>query len=135
MRILVVDGQGGKIGRAVIEAVIKQFPSFEITAVGTNSIATSTMLKGGAIRAATGENALKVACRSAQVIIGPIGIVIADALFGEVTPDMAVAVGQSDAKRILIPINKCDNMVAGVRELTLSAALEDVISRLASLNQ
>ena len=130
MKVLVVDGQGGKIGRVVIETVLKNFPDVEITAVGTNSIATSTMIKGGAAHAATGENALKVACRKADVIIGPIGIVIADALLGEISPEMAVAVGQSNAKRILIPINKCDNMVAGVCELTLSAVLDDVVDKL-----
>ena len=98
MKILVIDAQGGGIGKQVVAAVKKQLPELTITAVGTNSIATAAMLKAGADHAATGENAVVVGCKKANVIIGPIGIVIADAMFGEVTPAMATAVGQSSAK-------------------------------------
>ena len=105
MNILVIDAQGGGIGRQVVSAIRKTFPQQHIVAVGTNSAATSAMLKAGADDAATGENAVVVCCRTADVIIGPVGIVIADALLGEITPRMAVAVGQSRAKRILIPVN------------------------------
>lgn len=97
MKILVIDAQGGGIGKQVVAAVKKQLPELTITAVGTNSIATAAMLKAGADHAATGENAVVVGCKKANVIIGPIGIVIADAMFGEVTPAMATAVGQSSA--------------------------------------
>lgn len=110
MNILVIDGQGGRLGKQVIETVRKNFPESRITAVGTNAMATAAMLKGGADEGATGENPVIVACRRADYIIGPIGIVIADALLGEVTPKMAAAVGQSDAVRILIPMNRCDNL-------------------------
>lgn len=98
MKILVIDAQGGGIGKQVVAAVKKQLPELTITAVGTNSIATAAMLKAGADHAATGENAVVVGCKKANVIIGPIGIVIADAMFGEVTPAMATAVGQSSGK-------------------------------------
>ena len=100
MKILVIDAQGGGIGKQVVAAVKKQLPELTITAVGTNSIATAAMLKAGADHAATGENAVVVGCKKANVIIGPIGIVIADAMFGEVTPAMATAVGQSSAKSV-----------------------------------
>lgn len=88
------------------------------------------MLKSGAKRAATGENPVIVACRKADVIIGPIGIVIADSLLGEITVKMANAVSQSNAVRILIPINKCENLVAGVKNLSVSALIEDTVEKL-----
>ncbi|NLX63292.1 MAG: DUF3842 family protein [Clostridiaceae bacterium] len=129
-KILVIDGQGGKLGRQLIEAIKARIKNIEITAIGTNGIATATMLKGGADYAATGENPVIVACRNADIIIGPIGIVIADSLMGEVTPKMATAVGQSNALRILIPVNKCDNIVAGVPDLSMSALISDTINKL-----
>ena len=113
MKILIVDGQGGGIGRQLVEA-LKREGERDITCVGTNAIATSAMLRAGAARAATGENAVAVACREAEVIAGPVGIVIADALLGEVTPRMAAAVGQSLARKVLIPVNQCGNFVVGV---------------------
>ena len=102
MRVLVIDGQGGGLGRQLVAAISAACPDAELTAVGTNSLAASAMLKAGAARAATGENAVLVNARRADVIVGPLGIVIADALLGEITPAMAAAVGQADAKRILI---------------------------------
>lgn len=114
MEILVIDGQGGGLGRQLVAAVKKTVPQAVVTAIGTNSAATSAMLKAGADRAATGENAVVVGCRRADVILGPIGIVMADALLGEITPAMAQAVAQSDARRILIPSNRCDTLVVGV---------------------
>ena len=114
MNILVIDAQGGGIGRQLVAELLRRMPSAEITAVGTNSLATSAMLKAGTVRAATGENAVVVNCRIADVIVGPIGIVMADALLGEITPAMAQAVAQSDARRILIPANRCDTLVVGV---------------------
>ena len=112
MRVLIIDAQGGGIGRQLVGAVRRQLPDAVVTAVGANTAATSAMMKTGAHHAATGENAVVVACRQADVILGPIGIVIADSLWGEITPKMAAAVGQSQAKRILIPFNHCDNIIA-----------------------
>jgi len=133
MNILVIDGQGGQLGGQIIKSLKENFSDVDITAVGTNATATAAMLKAGATRAATGENPVVVACRKAEVIIGPIGIVIADAMFGEVTPQMAVAVGQADATRILLPVNKCDNLIAGVPDLSMNTLIEDVVSRVKKL--
>ena len=133
MNILVIDGQGGQLGAQIIKEIISHFSAVNITAVGTNATATASMIKAGAKQAATGENPVVVACRKADVIIGPIGIVIADAMHGEITPAMAVAVGQADAIRILIPVNKCDNMIAGVNDVTMTMTIEDVIKKLERL--
>ena len=127
MNILVIDGQGGQLGGQLIKSLKGNFQSIKIMAVGTNATATATMLKAGADQAATGENPVIVACRKADIIIGPIGIVIADSLFGEITPQMAIAVGKADATRILLPVNKCTNLVAGIPALSTAAILEDVI--------
>ena len=128
-RILVIDGQGGQLGSQIIKELLVKFSDIQITAVGTNAVATAAMLKAGAGSAATGENPVIVACRKADLIIGPIGIVIADSLLGEVTPAMAVAVGQADATRILIPKNKCENIVAGVSSLSTTVLIQDAISK------
>ena len=133
MNILVIDGQGGQLGSQLIKGILGSMKDVKIMAVGTNAIATAAMLKAGAHQASTGENPVVVACRKADVIVGPIGIVIADAMFGEVTPTMALAVGQADAVRILLPVNKCDNMVAGVPDLSMSTLIEDVIVKLNGL--
>ena len=130
MRFLVIDGQGGRLGKSLIEEIRKEFPGEEIMAVGTNATAASTMLKAGADEAATGENPVVVACRRADVIIGPIGIVIADSLLGEVTPKMAIAVAQSGAVRILIPMNRRDNLVAGVGSLSIAELAADAVRKL-----
>ena len=130
MNILIIDGQGGQLGAQLIKAILSNFSNITITAVGTNATATASMVKAGAKQAATGENPAIVACRKADIIIGPIGIVIADSLYGEITPKMAVAVGQADATRILIPMNKCENIVEGVPDLTLSSLIDSVVKRL-----
>ena len=130
MNILVMDAQGGGIGKQVVTAVRTRFPDVTITAVGTNAAATTAMLRAGADEGATGENAAVVCCRRADVIIGPVGIVIADALLGEVTPRMAVAVGQSAAKRILIPVNHCANFIAGVADMSVGRLVDPVVAEL-----
>ena len=130
MRILIIDGQGGRIGRGVAEAVLKELPGVEVDVIGTNAIATANMLKSGVTNAATGENPVVVMAPKADVIIGPVGIAVADSMMGEVTPAMAVAVGQSSAKKILIPMNRCDIMIAGVGEMPLSEMIRRVIAML-----
>lgn len=130
--ILVIDGQGGQLGSQIIKALLSRYPQARITAVGTNAVAAAAMRKAGADKAAAGENPVIVACRKADIIIGPIGIVIADSLLGEVTPAMAVAAGQADAVRVLIPMNKCENMVAGVNNLTTSVLIQDAIDKVSS---
>ena len=127
--ILVIDGQGGQLGSQVVKELLSRYPGIQITAVGTNAVATAAMKKAGAFQAATGENPVVLCCRKADIIIGPIGIVIADSLLGEVTPAMAVAVGQADAVRILLPMNRCENLVAGVSRLTTSELIRDAVSK------
>ena len=121
--ILVVDGQGGGIGRQLTQNIRESFPDLIIRAVGTNVAATQAMIKAGANEAATGENAVIVGARNADIIVGPLGIVIADSLFGEITPAMATAIGQSKAIRILIPMNQCDNQIAGIENYSLTYLL------------
>ena len=135
MDILIIDGQGGNLGRQLTRRLREALPQARITVVGTNSTATENMLKGGADRAATGENAVVVNARKAKIIAGPLGIVIADALLGEVTPAMAMAVGRSDAVRVLIPMNRCDTLVAGVGERSMGELVEDAARRIADLLQ
>lgn len=132
-RILVIDGQGGNLGCQLIKLINEQLSNVEILAVGTNSMATNNMLKTGTVMAATGENAVIVGCRKADIIVGPIGIVIADALMGEITPEMAKAIGQSDTKRVLIPVNKCDTLIAGIGNVPMAALLQDAVDKIRML--
>lgn len=120
MNIVVIDGQGGRLGAGLVAAVKEKYPQAELTAIGTNAIATAAMLKAGASRGATGENPIVVACRTADVIVGPIGIIAADALLGEVTPAMAAAIGAASAKKVLIPMNRCGIRVMGVSERSMN---------------
>lgn len=136
--ILVIDGQGGKLGRLLVES-LRQSGTYHITAVGTNAIATSNMLRAEPDEAATGENAVRVCSRRADVICGPIGIVIADAMNGEVTPAIALAVGRADAVRVLIPMNRltshrqCANRVAGIRDIPMAELVRDAVRQIAAL--
>ncbi|HIZ81800.1 MAG TPA: DUF3842 family protein [Candidatus Mediterraneibacter pullistercoris] len=130
MRVLIIDGQGGGLGRQLVAAVKEYDQDIEVLAVGTNSTAANAMLRAGADQAATGENSAVVAARRADVIMGPVGIVIADAMLGEITPRMAAAVGQSSAKRILIPVNLCDNIVVGVTDAPMGKNVQNAIEAL-----
>ena len=132
MKILVIDGQGGGMGKQLVTRIKSGIPDAEITAVGTNSIAAQAMHRAGADHAATGENAVIVGCRTADVIAGPVGIVIADSLYGEISPAMALAVAQSSAKRILIPMNLCDNYIAGVNDTGISSLISDCVNKIIS---
>ncbi len=131
--ILIIDGQGGKIGKQLIEAIKARLKNVEITAIGTNGIATSNMIKGGADNAATGENPVVVCSRSADMIIGPLGIIMADSLLGEVTAKMALAVSQSKATRILLPFNRCGNIIVGVPDLSLTALIASTVDTVEQL--
>ena len=126
MTIMVIDGQGGKMGKGLVEQLKKLCPEDEILAIGTNSIATAAMLKAGADAGAT-----VVTSRTADIIVGPMGIVIADSLMGEITPKMAVAIGQSLAQKVLIPVNRCQHFVVGCRDISMGEyvklAVEEVL--------
>jgi hypothetical protein len=130
MKLLVIDAQGGGFGKQLVTAIKREFPDVEITAVGTNSVATGAMLKAGADHGATGENAVVVGARKADIIAGPIGIVIADSLYGEITPKMALAVAQSNTKRILIPFNHCDNIIVGVADLSVGKLIQSAVEEI-----
>lgn len=130
MNVLIIDAQGGGVGRQLVTAIKKEIPGLSLTAVGTNSIATAAMLKAGADQGATGENAVVVCAEKADIIIGPVGIVIANSLLGEITPVMATAIGKSRAKRLLIPINHCDNIVIGIADLNLGKLIQQTVDQL-----
>ena len=120
MRIVIIDGQGGRVGRTIVEKLKACIPDQELVVIGTNSIATANMLKGGAEQGATGENPIVLAAETADLIIGVIGIAIPHSLLGEVTPRMAEAIGKSRAKKLLIPSTRCNNTVVGVTASGLS---------------
>ena len=133
MKVVVIDGQGGGLGKQVISALKGKYnDTISVVAIGTNAVATQAMLKAGADISATGENPLKV---NADVIIGPVGIVIANSLFGEVTPKMAKAVGKSRAKRLLIPVNLCSNIVIGVNNTSIATMVNGVLFEMDKLMQ
>ena len=133
MKVVVIDGQSGRMGQLFIERARAAELSCELLAIGTNAIATAAMLKAGAAAGATGENPVLVACRTADVIVGPIGILSADSLLGEITPAMAVAVGQSSAKKLLLPVNQCSNIVVGTQSLSLSKLMEEAVELLKTM--
>lgn len=128
--VMVVDAQGGGLGKQLITIIKKELPEVHVLAVGANSTATSAMLRAGADEAATGENAARVASRKADIIIGPIGMVVADAMLGEITPAIACAIAQADAMRIMIPFNNCNNYIAGVSDLSTGRLIADALKQL-----
>ena len=110
--VVVVDGQGGGMGRGLVESIKKKWPKLHVRAVGTNSLATSAMLRAGADDGATGENAVVLNARQADLLLGPIGILTPNGLLGEVSPAMAGAVGASEAVKILLPSQRCSIRLA-----------------------
>jgi len=132
-KIVVIDGQGGKIGSMLVGRLKTVAERHEVFAIGTNSIATSAMMKAGANFGATGENPAIVNCRNADIIIGPIGIVVADSLIGEITPAMAVAIGQSPAQKVLLPVNRCNNYIVGARDLPIADLIDAAIAHVVSI--
>ena len=133
MKLVVIDGQSGRMGQVLIERIKAAGLPCRVVAVGTNAIATSAMLKAGADAGATGENPVVVSCRDADVIAGPIGILAADSLLGEVTPAMAVAVGQSPARKLLLPVNHCNNVVVGTQSMSLSKLMDEAVELLRAM--
>lgn len=128
MDIVVVDGQGGGIGKALVEQLKKEFPTEELIVIGTNAVATSNMLRAGADFGVTGENAIIYNCKRASIIVGPIGIVLTNGLMGEITNKMAEAIADSDAQKILIPVAKCSVKIAGVEDMPMGKYIEQAIA-------
>ena len=124
---LVVDGQGGGIGRTLAERLVKAFPEAEVGVVGTNSTATYQMMKAGPAFGATGENAVVFNAARADVIIGPAGIVMANAMHGEISPAMAAAITSGKARIILIPMNRCRAYITGTAGIKLADCIADMV--------
>ena len=133
VKITIIDGQGGRIGKSVIEQIKKKHSDLELYAIGTNSIATSAMLKAGADYGATGDNAVIVNAADSDIIVGPIGIVFANALLGEITPAIATAVSASKAYKILIPVNRCNHFVAGCAEAPMNEYIRIAVEKIESM--
>lgn len=127
MKVLVIDGQGGGVGRALVERLKAELPNQKLIALGTNVMATSAMLRAGADQGATGENAIQVNARDADLILGPVGILAADSMLGELSPRMAEAIGASRALKVLVPIGKCHVQIAGASGIGLGPAIEDAV--------
>ena len=130
MKIIVIDGQGGRMGSLIIARIKESGITEPVIAIGTNSMATASMLKAGADKAATGENPVIVSTRDADFIIGPIGIISADSLLGEITPAMANAVSSCSACKILIPTNRCNHYIAGMKDLPLGDLITIAVNKL-----
>ena len=133
MKIVVIDGQGGRLGKLLVEGVKARLPQAEVWALGTNSIATSAMLKAGADAGATGENAVIVNAARARILAGPIGLVMANSMLGECTPAMAAAIAQSPAVKVLVPAAKCNVQVAGFAPKPLGELIEDAARKVLCL--
>lgn len=129
MKILIIDGQGGGMGRAIVAALRRALPGQPLLALGTNVLATQAMLRAGADQGATGEHAIVWQCRDADLILGPTGLVTAGALLGEVSPAIAVAVGGSPAQKYLIPSERCSLHIIGLQPQGMDAAVEELVER------
>ena len=133
MKVVVIDGAGGGVGKALVEGLKKRLLGAEVIGVGLNALATAAMLRAGADAGATGENPVRVTLKDADLVMGPIGIAFADALLGEVTSICAEAVAKSSAVKILVPVGRCGVRIAGTGGLTLADAIEDALSQAVSL--
>lgn len=134
MNILVIDAQGGGIGRQLITKLLEKLPEADIVAAGTNSMATNAMIKAGAKRAATGENAIRYCASQAKIITGPIGIIVANAMLGEISPAIAESVGSSTAPKVLIPTAHCNTIIAGTKALPVKDSIEDAVDRIVRIH-
>jgi len=136
MKIAVIDGQGGGIGRTLVEKIKNlNRNDIEIIALGTNSLATSNMLKAGAHSGATGENAVKVMSSRVDIIIGPIAIIMGNSMMGEITPVMAEAISNSSAKKVLLPLNRCNAYIAGTRDMNLNEMIQHAIEEVNKITE
>ena len=130
MNIVIIDGMGGGIGKAIIEHLKSELGEVKITAVGTNSIATAAMIKAGANYGATGENAVIFNCAKANYIIGAIGIMFANAMHGEISPQMAAAISSSPAHKILLPTGKCNVSILGIADKPIQSYITEIAKKI-----
>ncbi len=128
MRIAVIDGQGGGIGKLLVEKLRQELPDAQIIALGTNALAAALMIKAGANEGASGENSIIYNAPKVDIITGTIGIIAANSMLGELTPLMAKAIAESPAKKILIPMNKCNVEVVGVKSEPLPHYIDCVVN-------
>ena len=135
MRIIVIDGQGGGIGKSLVEQLKKHFPQQEVLGIGINAIATSAMVKAGADGGATGESAVCYNCAHADIIVGPIGLVLVGSMLGEVSNAISSAVSSSQADKVLIPVSKCHAHIAGVKDQPIGRFIEDALKEVELLLQ
>ena len=133
MNILVIDAQGGGIGRQLVTKLLERIPEADIVAAGTNSMATNAMIKAGAKKAATGENAIRYCASQADIITGPIGIIVANAMLGEIAPVISESVGSSSATKVLVPVTHCNTIIAGPKDLPIKDCIEDAVDRIVNL--
>jgi hypothetical protein len=133
MKVLVIDGQGGGVGRALVTELKRLRPSLALTVAGTNATATAAMLRAGAEQGATGESAIRYQCRDAGIIVGVVGILHANAMLGEISPAIALAVSLSGAHKVLIPLERCGLSIAGVARQPLEALIADAASKTVAL--
>lgn len=132
MNIIVIDGKGGGIGKRIISKILQEeaIDSSNLIAVGTNSTATTNMISVGNIQGATGENSVIYLSKNADIIIGPIAILSANSMLGEITPKMAEAIASSKSKKILIPINRCNLSIVGIKDINLNDMIKELINDL-----
>ena len=134
LNVIVVDAQGGGLGAAIVKSLCGTYQkSIHILALGTNVVATSAMKKSGAADCATGENAICFNSKTADVIIGGVGIIAASGMLGEITPAMAQAIAESNAIKILIPISRCNIVIAGTQNLDAKQLIDSAVARVAEL--
>ena len=130
MEIVVIDGQGGGIGKNIIQVLKEKHPEYTIIGVGTNSMATTQLKKGGADIIATGENAVVYNVKHASIVVGPIGVAFANSMYGEITPAMAKAIGESEARKYFIPAQ-----VVGVASKSISEYIDDLVVMIEKLEK
>ena len=137
MTILIIDGQGGRVGAQLVQALRKAgiASPHRLLAVGTNTMATAAMLHAGADQGATGENPVSVACKEADVVCGPMGILLADAMLGEITPDMVLSIGRCRATKVLLPMDRCGAIIAGMEPMPLARLVEEAAAQIAGMIQ
>ena len=135
MEIVVIDGQGGGIGKNIIQVLKEKHPEYTIIGVGTNSMATTQLKKGGADIIATGENAVVYSVKHASIVVGPIGVAFANSMYGEITPTMAKAIGESEARKYFIPVSKCSAQVVGVASKSISEYIDDLVVMIEKLEK